>query len=156
MVKCGSCGEQHATAAEVRDCYAAAQVEQSRFADQRALAQESHETYWGEVDYGEFGPATAPPEGRYALRVAGVVRFYRVKYGRKPGIVFLDAQASDDHWPIRALKERSRIYAAIAADLDGARQLYARKLGRCYICGKTLTDELSRKLGVGPVCRDGK
>lgn len=46
--------------------------------------------------------------------------------------------------------------AARAIRRDGfekAAKMFAEKLGRCYRCGRTLTDETSRSLGIGPDCR---
>lgn len=40
-------------------------------------------------------------------------------------------------------------------ELKAAQVLFGREIGRCGVCGKTLTDETSRRLGIGPVCRDG-
>lgn len=41
----------------------------------------------------------------------------------------------------------------ITADLDAARALFAGDTIRCYECGRVLTDDTSRRLGVGPECR---
>ena len=35
-----------------------------------------------------------------------------------------------------------------------ARQRYGTEIGRCYRCNRHLTDETSRKLGIGPDCRN--
>jgi hypothetical protein len=40
-----------------------------------------------------------------------------------------------------------------AAGYEAARMTFAQELGRCYNCGKTLTDDTSRELGIGPKCR---
>lgn len=40
----------------------------------------------------------------------------------------------------------------VIADQQGAARAYARELGRCARCGIELTDEESRRLGVGPEC----
>lgn len=108
-------------------------------------------------------PATKNPKaqsfaavepGRYALHdVAGKIHFFRVKAGTKnPAIRFVNEQASDSYHPVgkaRAMK----ILARIQRDPHAAQMLYAGELGRCYSCGRTLTDEKSRQLGIGPVCR---
>jgi hypothetical protein len=31
---------------------------------------------------------------------------------------------------------------------------YAELIGRCYVCGRTLTDPDSRARGIGPICMD--
>lgn len=97
------------------------------------------------------------PAGRYALRTDGVVKFYvldRPTEGRWAGYVFLKAQASDDKYPIRNPQAKQEILARIAEDVEGAQRLYGQELGRCYACGRTLTDETSRSLGIGPDCRN--
>jgi len=37
--------------------------------------------------------------------------------------------------------------------IEAGNKLFAAELGRCYKCGKDLTDETSRALGIGPTCR---
>jgi hypothetical protein len=95
--------------------------------------------------------------GRYALLRDGVVKFYRVTEGkaggRWAGRTFISAQASDDTFPIRNPQQRAEILAEIAKDPEAALCLYGRELGVCGDCGRTLTDETSREIGRGPVCR---
>jgi hypothetical protein len=91
---------------------------------------------------------------RYALRnEAGEVKFYQVKRGRKPGMIFVEAQASDEFFPIRNRTHREGILAAIAKDPRAALALYGQEVGSCGRCGRTLTSEY-RKLGIGPICID--
>lgn len=99
---------------------------------------------------------TEVPAGRYALRVDGVVKFYRLDRpteGKWAGYTFLKAQASDELYPIRNRAEKERIIAEIGRDIQAAATLYGVELGRCYECGRKLTDETSRALGIGPDCR---
>lgn len=97
------------------------------------------------------------PAGRYAVRVEGVVKFYKVDRpteGRWKGYTFVAAQASDDLHPIRARHAREAVLASIAeAGIEASMALYGRELGKCGHCGRTLTDEESRAYGIGPVCR---
>jgi hypothetical protein len=37
-------------------------------------------------------------------------------------------------------------------DAEEAQALFGQEIGRCYVCGRTLTDEASRAAGIGPVC----
>lgn len=95
-------------------------------------------------------------DGYYAVEYGGRLNFYRVKHGRKGGrwenTQFINRYASDNLLrPDRV--EKSFVKSAIADDAETARQRFARELGRCYACGRTLTDEKSRRLGIGPDCR---
>lgn len=96
--------------------------------------------------------------GHFAVRVDGsdVVKFYRAKLiteGRWVGKVFVDAQASDDFYPVKTPATLTDVLTAILADPHAAEELYGQELGQCYRCNRTLTDETSRALGIGPECR---
>lgn len=99
--------------------------------------------------------ATTVKSGHYALVVDGTVKFYRVNTpteGKWAGYTFVDAQASDDYHKVG--REASRkILAAIAADPETAMRRYGLELGVCGHCRRTLTNDESRKYGIGPVCR---
>lgn len=41
----------------------------------------------------------------------------------------------------------------IAADPEAAMALYGHEVGQCGACGRRLTNETSRRLGIGPICR---
>lgn len=45
--------------------------------------------------------------------------------------------------------------AIVAITPEAAAIRYGQEIGRCYKCNRHLTDELSRQLGIGPVCREG-
>lgn len=107
----------------------------------------------------EQGTAPDVPEGRYAVRGEdGVVKFYRVDRpteGKWAGRTFVKVQASDDLHPIRNREAREAILASILeAGIEDSLRLYGTELGRCGVCGRTLTDETSRAYGIGPICRD--
>jgi len=92
----------------------------------------------------------------YALREDGVVKFYRVKAGTKPGWWWIDAQASDEFHPIKNVARKNEILRAIiAAGPEASMRLYGQELGSCGRCHRTLTDETSRANGIGPEC-EGK
>jgi hypothetical protein len=106
------------------------------------------------------GPAPALPEvpaGRYAVEEAGTLKFFHVRHGkpgtRWEGFVFLDIQASDETHAIRDRARKAQILALIAQDVEAALCRYGQELGVCGDCGRTLTDETSRAIGRGPVCR---
>jgi hypothetical protein len=94
--------------------------------------------------------------GHYAVREEAVVKFYRVKLvtgGNWAGKVFVEAQASDDFYPVRNPATLAQVLGAIMVDPHAAEELYGQELGQCYRCNRTLTDETSRALGIGPECR---
>ncbi len=93
-------------------------------------------------------------DGRYAVEHEGVLKFFKVKNGRKPGFVFLDIQASDEWHAIRNVTRITQVLALIRADEETAARRYGIELGQCGRCGRTLTDEESRAYGIGPVCRE--
>lgn len=97
------------------------------------------------------GAQSGVADGRYAIpKPDGTLMFYSVKNGYAR--TFVDVWASDARWPVQNEMERNRILSAIKADpLAGPR--FGQEIGRCYVCGRTLTDETSRALGIGPVCR---
>jgi len=97
-------------------------------------------------------PVAQVEDGRYAVQEDGVLRFFRVKNGRRPGFVFLDIQASDEWHAIRNVSRIHAVLALIAQDAQAAMIRYGHELGECGRCGRTLTDEASRAAGIGPIC----
>jgi hypothetical protein len=59
------------------------------------------------------------------------------------------------HAPVRVpgAVRRAALKAIEATGYEKAQMTFAQELGRCYRCGKTLTDDTSRELGIGPKCR---
>lgn len=107
-------------------------------------------------------PVTGPeapevPNGRYAVEEDGTLKFFHVRHGktgtRWEGFTFLDIQASADTYAIKDRARKARILALIAQDVEGALCRYGQELGVCGDCGRTLTDETSRSIGRGPICR---
>jgi hypothetical protein len=98
------------------------------------------------------------PAGRYAVNNAeGILRFYSVDRpteGRWRGYVFLSVWASDEQHPIKNPETRNAILAEIAKDPKAAAEKFGQELGKCGICARTLTDPESRRIGIGPVCRE--
>lgn len=99
------------------------------------------------------------PAGRYAvLNDEGVLRFYTVDRpteGRWAGYVFVSVWASDERHPVKGYAARNAILNKIKeAGVQEAAERFGREIGQCSICGRTLTDETSRSIGIGPVCRE--
>jgi hypothetical protein len=100
-------------------------------------------------------------DGRYATTIEGKLRFFRVntpKDGKWEGFTFLKevfggggvGQPRED--AIRNRDIRNAILTAITEDSQALAR-YGQELGICGKCGLPLTDENSRAIGIGPVCR---
>lgn len=99
------------------------------------------------------------PAGRYATENKdGVLRFYKVSRpteGRWAGWTFVNVMASDEEHPIKGMAEKRLILENIVRDgIQASAERYGREIGACSICGRTLTDEISRSIGIGPICRE--
>jgi hypothetical protein len=106
---------------------------------------------WQQAEHSGVNISVDVADGRYAIpKDDGTLMFYSVKQGKY--IKFVDVWASDARYPVKNPQERKRILEAIEADADAGPR-FGREIGRCYVCGRTLTDETSRSLGIGPVCR---
>lgn len=94
-------------------------------------------------------------DGRYAVEVGGKLRFFRVnspKDGRWKGYTFVNEQAGSELFSVRNASQRKNVLQAIFNDPDSLAR-YGQELGSCGMCGRELTDEVSRNIGIGPVCR---
>lgn len=102
------------------------------------------------------GEAVDVPAGRYAVvdEARSIVEFFVVdkpEEGKWAGRTFVSQQASDEKYPVRGAR-RGEVLARIAVDPEAALLRYGHELGRCGNCGRTLTDETSRAMGIGPDC----
>lgn len=97
------------------------------------------------------------PDGYYAVTTNDdVLAFYRVSTWKTSGDRKVQVQASAELHLVRGHKATDAILAKIRlATPPVAGKRYADQLGNCYMCGRTLTDETSRALGIGPKCRAG-
>lgn len=93
--------------------------------------------------------------GFYAIDIDGVTKFFKVDIptkGNWKGFPFLFVQASNDFHPVRHEFIKNSILNRIKQNPVVAMERYGQLIGRCGMCGKTLTDEISRKRGIGPIC----
>jgi hypothetical protein len=95
-------------------------------------------------------------EGHYAVfDEADVLRFYRIYTpisGSNQGEGVIRRFAGDNLlglYPTEALL----VLQAIDKDPDAAAYRFSDTFTRCWVCGKNLTDSVSRLLSVGPTCR---
>lgn len=95
-------------------------------------------------------------EGHFAVSVEETLRFYRIYQPLAKGIreeTAIRRFASDQ---LKAITPAEALAAVtvIAADPDTAAYRFADEHTRCWMCGRALTDAVSRYLSVGPVCRN--
>lgn len=114
------------------------------------------------------------PDGYYAVLNPddpATMTYWRVRTGRitawpakahhgPPRLLKRDAPADRDAriawmrvWSSRYQSWMQRLHAALIADLPAARRTFADLTVRCCECGRALTDDRSKVLGVGPECR---
>ena len=99
--------------------------------------------------------------GNYAYAYNGKAHFYRVTReegkGKWAGTTFINVQerASDELFRVYGYDMKKSILSEIRkAGISESQKLFAEKLGRCWRCGKSLTDELNpyKDQGLGPDC----
>lgn len=100
-------------------------------------------------------------DGNYAYEWNGKTRFYRVVRkagkGKWEGQTFINVQerASEELFPIYNRETRKAILTTIRENGPAiCQKIFAEKLGRCWRCGKILTDEFNpyKEQGLGPDC----
>lgn len=104
------------------------------------------------------------PAGRYAIvngdgdDPVNNIAFYHVTIGKEggkwAGYYFVSRMASDEEYPVKTKKERTRVLNAIADNPLEAAQRYGHEFKCCAICAKGLTRRLSREMGIGPRCAE--
>lgn len=157
-VRCGNCTGYHKSASKVRDCYLkSGKVKKALKNGPKPEAPVVPEVTF----YGRGGKALPFPPGRYAIKTTDkghpgiVVKFYKVEQpdeGKWKGYVFVAIQASDEFFPIRDRNLAREVIDAIAENPRKAMLRYGKELGICGVCGRTLTNNESRRRGIGPVC----
>lgn len=101
------------------------------------------------------------PDGFYAVKSRtgnNDLDFFHVERptkGKYEGYTFLNRVLGghDSDLPVKGLQARYAMQAIREAGVDEAGMLFAQELNRCRDCGRTLTDEESRRVGKGPYCR---
>lgn len=95
-------------------------------------------------------------EGHYAtFDTDDVLRFYRIytpATGALRGVGVIRRIAGDNLMALYP-DEAKAVLAAINEDPDAAAYRFSDTFTRCWVCGKNLTDAVSRVLSVGPTCR---
>lgn len=103
------------------------------------------------------------PDGHYAVastRVGQDLDFFRVDnpdkgpYAGKTFVKHVIGGRPETRIPFKL--QGDVLKRIVDAGINEAAVLYGKEIGRCYVCNRELTDELSRSLGIGPHCRAGK
>jgi hypothetical protein len=97
------------------------------------------------------------PRGRYAIDTTGDrfvndTSFFKVAVGDRGGW-WINIQVSDEFHDITNWDNKRWVIQQIAKDPEAAMRAYGKEFERCGMCGRGLTNDLSRELGIGPVCR---
>lgn len=102
------------------------------------------------------------PEGRYAtdsLTGNNDTDFWKIDRpdeGRWAGRLFVNRVIGGrDPVAVRGSTRTQALQAIRDAGPDLAMRRYGQELGHCGKCGRELTDEVSRGIGIGPVCLRG-
>lgn len=101
------------------------------------------------------GPLAELPLSKYALVVGGDLRFYEVVQ-RASGKRYLNGLVgAPGDFARRDLQfaERQVVVAQLLANPVAAIAAFGKHFVVCGKCSSPLTDEVSRELGIGPVCR---
>lgn len=96
--------------------------------------------------------------GHYAIDTTNLsvfvnqVSFFHVWVGDRGGWkVFMEV--SDDQVELQSWDTKRAVIGRIAEDPTAASALWGLEHSRCGVCGRRLTNDESRALGIGPVCR---
>ena len=104
------------------------------------------------------------PSGFYAIQTDEETKFLKIDNVDNPesiwhGYIFVKIQASDDFWrlgyqrPNSVYKgKRPELVEMVLQDSEHASRLYGQLIGKCGVCGRTLTDPESIAAGIGPIC----
>ncbi|AWN04246.1 hypothetical protein FDJ57_gp45 [Gordonia phage Sour] len=101
------------------------------------------------------------PAGRYAVATedgaTNELAFYKVDRpteGRWAGFVFVKLMRSDEE--VRLSRAAGNAILAKIAEVgaEEASKAYGREIGECGVCGRTLTNDDSRAMGIGPKCAE--
>jgi hypothetical protein len=100
---------------------------------------------------GSYGISTVN-DSRYKNETTFFKVWAAKEFGRGWGVKMY---VSDDLTRVR-LSYDAQVDAikAIASDPEGAAALFGHEFKRCGVCGRGLTNDESRALGIGPVCRE--
>jgi hypothetical protein len=100
------------------------------------------------------------PAGRYAVATedgaVNTLAFYKVDRpteGKWAGYVFVKLMRSDEEVRLSRAAGATVLAKIAAVGAKEASAAYGREIGSCGVCSRTLTNDDSREIGIGPDCR---
>ena len=150
---CGSCKRPNQSVEHIRACSAGHNPlptqQPIKWPSKRPSASPASVTHRSQ-------DAAKVPAGYYAVGADANARFYRVTTpteGRWAGYTFIDRISGDNQIGIRNRDERLSILSMIKrAGVAESMARYGQLIGQCGKCHRQLTDEVSRRRGIGPDC----
>lgn len=112
---------------------------------------------WAVLPYGTTYAAAENERGTLSF-----VRMDKVERGKWADFVFVKAYIGGDSSMRLGMQgpdsdeyrgQWAQVLRNVAADVPGAVARFGQELGICGVCNTPLTNEESRRLGIGPVCR---
>jgi hypothetical protein len=95
----------------------------------------------------------ALPAGRYAIENnEGELRFYQCWQSRDGKAKRIYVQHSDETSKLPVNAQLVIAEKILAAGVRECAIRYGMEIGSCSNCGRTLTNRISRELGIGPIC----
>ena len=114
------------------------------------------------MNYEHENDVFANQKGNYGIFIDGKIRFFKITTWQKHGNVkrlylkeIIGGGLEDTNpktIPILNATFRQKVLMDIANDSEAGLR-YANEMIRCYRCGRHLTDDISKKTGLGPTCR---
>jgi len=110
-----------------------------------------------------FDKARASGLSKLAYRARGLVVSPAPAHGRNAGAIYVKTSGGEYLGKVaegrffatrEATDEHKAALLAIAADPAGEAVRYGRETGSCCCCGRELTDPVSIKAGIGPICAE--
>lgn len=99
------------------------------------------------------------PAGRYAVETedgaTNALAFYKVDRpteGKWAGHVFVKLVVSDEEQRMSRVAARAVLAKIAEVGAEAASARYGHEIGRCGVCDRTLTNDVSRARGIGPIC----
>jgi hypothetical protein len=170
-IRCGRSGHSHDTVAEVRACQIPTPTKTLQMAG-APNGLRSFETTKSEVGYtsARTGPVIQaakpksfnPQDLEDGIYLHDMIVYKVIVAVHGSGRKYSKRLSDDGEWSyaagaVRFLRPEHKmtLEQALTIGKIQSTNVDGRLYGRCFVCGRTLTDEASIKKGIGPVCEEG-